>query len=148
MDADPVFYNSRLVSGQVELSYYGDHGLDQRIEMGIMVDKRSGEYVTVTGLLRKEEFIRIFGEWAEDALTHGYMTPEEKEQCERMIQTGWVKADTPENYFGEVDEYITFQIVQEGVRMRVKLQEGQWADCYIIEKEYFWGTEVWDYFGI
>ena len=148
MDADPVFYNSRLVSGQVELSYYGDHGLDQRIEMAIMVDKQSGEYATVTGLLQKEEFMQIFDEWSDDALTHGYITSEEKEHCGEAIEKGWGKADTPENCFGDEDEFLSFLIVQEGVRMGVKRQEKWQVNHYIIEKEYFWGTEVWDYFGI
>lgn len=148
MDADPVFYNSRLVSGQVELSYYGDHGLDQRIEMAIMVDKQSGEYATVTGFLQKEEFMQIFDEWSDDALTHGYITSEEKEQCGEAIEKGWGKADTPENCFGDEDEFLSFLIVQEGVRMGVKRQEKWQVNHYIIEKEYFWGTEVWDYFGI
>ena len=91
---------------------------------------------------------QIFDEWSDDALTHGYITSEEKEQCGEAIEKGWGKADTPENCFGDEDEFLSFLIVQEGVRMGVKRQEKWQVNHYIIEKEYFWGTEVWDYFGI
>lgn len=45
--ADPVFYNQRLVSGRVELFWYEDSS-KKTVWMPIMVDKRNGEYATVT----------------------------------------------------------------------------------------------------
>jgi len=146
MVTDPTFYGPRLVSGQVELSGdAGDH-YDFRTYMPIMVDKQEGTYVTVTGLLEKEEFAQIFDAWAEDELTYDRITVEEKEQCEGVIAKSWEKADLVENYLGNKEEILFLQIVQEGILMRV------WSESdtirghdYLIDKEYFWGTNAWDY---
>jgi len=143
MHTTPVFYNRRLVSGQILLSCGG-----RNIQMPVMVDKQSGEYVTVTGLLQKEEFMRIFADWSEDALLHGYLTAEEKTRCERAIERDWERADTLENYLEEREEIISFQIVQEGIQMGIKSQEDIRMDYIIIEKEYFWDTKAWDYLQI
>lgn len=143
MYAAPVFYNRRLVSGQVQLSCGG-----RNIQMPIMVDKQSGEYVTVTGLLQKEEFMQIFADWSADALIHGYLTAEEKTRRERAIERGWERADTLKNYLEDREEIISFQIVQEGIKMGIKSQEDIWMDYVVIEKEYFRDTKAWVYLQI
>lgn len=143
MVTDPTFYNQKLVSGQVEL--YGYESYD-RIFMPIMVDKQSGEYVTVTALLEKEDFMRIFTDWSDDALLYNSITAEEKARCEDAVERGWDAADTTDSYFGEKEEILFLQIVQEGVRIGVWSESDEWMKFYIIEKEYFWGTEVWEYF--
>ena len=145
MVTDPTFYGPRLVSGQVEL--YGDAGDDHdfRACMPIMVDKQKGTYVTVTGLLEKEEFTQIFDAWAEDELTYNRITVGKKEQCERVIEKSWEKADLVENYLGEKEEILFLQIVQEGVLMRVWSESDIRGQDYLIDKEYFWGTNVWKY---
>lgn len=142
MVTDPTFYNQRLVSGQVEL--YGYEGYDRTI-MPIMVDKQSGEYVTVTGLIEKEDFRRIFDDWSDDELLYHNITAEEKARCEDAIERGWDTADTTDSYFGKKEEILFLQIVQEGVRIGVWSKTDEQMEYYIIEKEYFWGTEIWEY---
>ena len=92
--------------------------------------------------------MRIFADWSEDALLHGYLTAEEKTRCERAIERDWERADTLENYLEEREEIISFQIVQEGIQMGIKSQEDIRMDYIIIEKEYFWDTKAWDYLQI
>ena len=142
MIADPVFYNQRLVSGQVEL--YGHEGYD-RIIMPIMVDKQNGEYVTVTGLIEKEDFRQVFAGWSDDALFYNSITAEEKARCEDAIERGWDMADTTDSYFGEKEEILFLQMVQEGVQIGVWSKTDEQMEYYIIEKEYFWGMEIWEY---
>ncbi|MDE5933579.1 MAG: hypothetical protein K2H40_14015 [Lachnospiraceae bacterium] len=140
--ADPTFYNQRLVSGRVEL--YGYMQYDRTV-MPIMVDKQSGEYVTVTGLIDKEDFMRIFADWSDDALLYNSITAVEKALCVEVIEKSWEKADTVEHYFGEKEEILFLQMVEEGVQIGIWSETDAWMDYYIIEKEYFWGTEIWEY---
>lgn len=144
---DPVFYNQRLVSGRVELFWYEDSG-KKTVWMPIMVDKRNGGYATVTKLLEKEEFLRIFADWSEDALNQEIITLEDKEWYVESIEKSWEEADTMENYLGEGRATLFLQIVQEGVKVGVWPNTDVRRRCCTIDKEYFWGTEVWDYFGM
>lgn len=144
MTARPAFYNRRLVSGWVEVDLYDDYKRKE-VLMPIMIDKQSREYVTVTELLTKEDYIRIFDDWAADALLYEEIPAEEKERCEEVIEKNWEKADI--NYFGKNAEMLFLQIVQKGIRMRVWSEEEERWKEYLIDKEYFWGTEVWDYYG-
>lgn len=113
-----------------------------------MVDKQSGEYVTVPELLEKEEFIRIFANWSEDALLYDEITAEEKARYEDAIEKGWDTADTMDSYFGKKEEILFLQIVPEGIRIGVWSESGEWMEYDIVEKEYFWGTKVWEYFDL
>lgn len=146
MTARPIFYNQRLVSGQAEVDLYDDYKYREAL-IPIMIDKQSGEYVTVTGLLAKEDFMQIFADWSADALFYNRITAEEKARCEEVIEKRWEKADIMENYFGTDEEILFLQIVQEGVRVRVRPDADEWWEEYIIDKEYFWGTKVWEYFA-
>ncbi|MDE7275969.1 MAG: hypothetical protein K2N98_03820, partial [Lachnospiraceae bacterium] len=119
-------------------------GYDRTI-MPIMVDKQSGEYVTVTGLIEKEDFRWIFDDWSDDELLYHNITAEEKARCEDAIERGWDMADTTDSYFGEKEEILFLQMVQEGVRIGVWSKTDEQMEHYIIEKEYFWGTEIWEY---
>lgn len=146
MRAKDIFYNPTLVSGQVELSDY-KRGVETL--MPIMVDKQSGEYVMVTKLLEKEEFMQIFDNWSEDILSYGGITDEitveEKERCERVIEKSWERADSVENYVGEKENVLFLQITQKGVRIGVWSETDEQMNYYIMDKEYFWGTRVWNY---
>lgn len=139
MVTDPVFYGRRLVSGQIEL--YGSKG----ILIPIMVDKQNGEYVTVTGLLEQEEFLQIFEDWSEDALSQDETAAKLREHCRTVIGSSWEKADSVETYFGEKDEILFLQIVQEGIRVGVWSETDERMRYFIMDKEYFWGTKVWDF---
>ncbi len=148
IEADPVFYNGRLVSGVVVMDVRPLHDNTVRIWMPVMVDKLSGEYVTVPGLLEKEEFLQIFEDWSNDALSREAITAEEKEQCREAIEKRWEKADTTEGYFEEKEGSISLQIVQEGVEVGVWSKYDLQQESCLIDKEYFRGTEVWDYYGM
>lgn len=145
MVTHPAFYGARIVSGQVELYGHAEEDYDFRAYMPIMVDKQEGTYVTVTGLLDKEEFSQIFDRWAEDELSYDRITAEEKEQCAGVIERSWEKADLAENYLGNKEEILFLQIVQEGILMRVWSESDIRGHDYLIDKEYFWGTKAWDY---
>lgn len=136
---NPVFYGGRLVCGQVEL-----HG-NKRILIPIMVDKLNGEYVTVTGLLKQEEFLQIFEDWSADALSQDEAAVKLRERCRTVIGSSWEKADSVETYFGRKDEILFLQIVQEGIRVGVWSETDERMRYFIIDKEYFWGTKVWDF---
>ena len=150
MITSPTFYGSRLVSGQVEVWGHANDQYDVETYMPIMVDKQEGTYVTVTGLLEKEEFAQIFDEWAKDdnELTYNRLTEEEIEWFDETIEQCWEKADLTENYLGEKDKILFLQIVEDGILMRVWPESDTMGPEYhfLIDKEYFWGTEVWDYF--
>ncbi|HBA69806.1 MAG TPA: hypothetical protein DCZ40_10695 [Lachnospiraceae bacterium] len=145
MVADPVFYNHKLVSGHVELYGHAGEDYDFTVWMPVMADKQKGEYVTVTGLLEKESFIRIFEDWSENELSHGRMETEEKERYRKAIEECWEKADLTENYLGNKEEVLFLQMVQEGVRIGIWSETGKWMQYSIIDKEYFLGTKIWDY---
>ena len=145
MVTHPAFYGARIVSGQVELYGHAEEDYDFRAYMPIMVDKQEGTYVTVTSLLEKEEFAQIFNAWAEDELSYDRITSVEKERCTETIEKSWEKADLVENYLGDKEEILFLQIVQEGILMRVWSESDIRGKDFLIDKEYFWGTKVWDY---
>lgn len=141
MVSRPVFYGSRLVSGQVGLYGFGS----KNILIPIMVDKQNGEYVTVTGLLEKEEFLQIFEDWSKDALSQDEAAAKLRERCRTVIGSSWEKADSVETYFGKKNEILFLQIVQEGIRVGVWSDADERMKYFIMDKEYFWGTKVWDF---
>lgn len=147
MGVQPYFYNERLVSVGVVLDDDSEEGIKIRTWMSVMVDRLSGEYVAMTELLEKEEFLQIFTDWSDDALRRGAITAEERSQCRETIEKCWENADTAEGCVGEQEESMSLRMGQKGVAMIV------WSKCdsnqkyYMVEKEYFWGTKVWDYLG-
>lgn len=141
MVSRPVFYGRRLVSGQVGLYGFGS----KNILIPIMVDKQNGEYVTVTGLLEKEEFLQIFDDWSEDVLSQDEAAAKLRERCRTVIGSCWEKADSVETYFGRKDEILFLRIVQEGIRVGVWSDADERMKYFIMDKEYFWGTKVWDF---
>ncbi len=147
LDADGIFYSGRLVSGRVSLLHYGGERRGS-VNMPVMIDRMSGEYVTVSTLIGKEEFLQIFTDWFGDAAIYGDITAEERKQYVEAIEACWEKADTVEHYFEEGQEFLSLQIEQEGVRVKVWSETNeQWESC-LVEKEYFWGTDIWDYFEL
>lgn len=140
MVAKPVFYNQRLVSGRVELYGYDEY---DRILVPIMVDKQNGKIVSVTELLEKERFARIFALWSSDALLYDRITDKEKALCEEVIEKHWETADNMENYFGKKEDMLFLQVIEAGVRIGVWSEADEQMKYYVMDKEYFWGTEVW-----
>lgn len=122
----------------------GRNGWDEIAACDLNHDGRM-DYVAVTGLLEKEEFAQIFDAWAEDELSYDRITSVEKEQCTETIEKSWEKADLVENYLGDKEEILFLQIVQEGILMRVWSESDIRGKDFLIDKEYFWGTKVWDY---
>lgn len=145
METDPVFQNQKLLAGRVEV--YGDvkGGCDFRTEMPILLDRQSGEYVTVTGLLEKEEFLQIFECWSEDAIFRGYMEEQEQRECRKRIAGYWEQADLVEGYVGPEKERLILEMTEEGVKVAIWLETGRRAHHFTIGKEYFFGTEIWEY---
>ncbi len=145
METVPVFQNQKLVAGRVEV--YGDvkGSYDFRTEMPILLDRQSGAYVTVTGLLEKEEFLQIFECWSEDAMFRGCMEEQEQRECRRRIAGYWEQADLVESYVGPQKERLILEMTEEGVRVVIWLERGQRERHFMIDKEYFFGTKVWEY---
>lgn len=143
--ACPYFYNERLVSVEVTLDDDSERGTKIRTWMSVMVDKQSGEYVAVTELLEKDEFIQIFTDWSDDALSRGAVTAEERDRGRQTIEKCWENADTVEGCAEEKEESMSLIMVQEGVLVSMWSKDDPTPECYVVEKEYFRGTEVWDY---
>ena len=103
----------------------------------------------VTELTEKEEFLRIVLEWAEDSLSSGAITAEEKISFESVIEENWEKAELIENYMDTESRILSLQIVEGGVRLGVRQKTDDMPDddYYIIDKEYFIGTKIWEYYG-
>lgn len=151
--AEPLFYNQKLVSGNME--FYGsgksiENNSDIRVggdgqEIPIMLDKQTGEYVKVTELIDKEEFMQIFHAWADENSGSDGITIIERMRCDIVIEQAWEKADALSNCIAEDDEILLLQITQEGVRMGVWINSEIKMCYYMIDKEYFIGTYLWDY---
>lgn len=145
METDPVFQNQKLVTGRVEVYGAVKGSYDFRTEMPILLDRQSGEYVTVTGLLEKEEFLQIFECWSEDAIFRGCMEEQEQRECRRRIAGYWEQADLVESYVGPEKERLILEMAEEGVRVVIWLEGGQREQHFMMDKEYFFGTEIWEY---
>lgn len=81
-------------------------------------------------------------EWAEDSLSSGAITAEEKISFESVIEENWEKAELIENYMDTESHILSLQIVEGGVRLGILPDD----DYYIIDKEYFIGTKIWEYY--
>lgn len=145
METDPVFQNQKLVTGRVEVYGAVKGSYDFRTEMPILLDRQGGEYVTVTGLLEKEEFLQIFECWSEDAIFRGRMEEQEQRECRRRIAGYWEQADLVESYIGPEKERLILEMAEEGVRVVIWLEGGQREQHFMMDKEYFFGTEIWEY---
>lgn len=147
MSSSPVFYNRRLVSGILEVSFYDEEETFIDVWIPVMVDRQKGEYVMVTKLIEKEAFLRILEEWAEDALSEYDMMPEDKIRCMEAVEENWEKEALTENYLKKEGRILSLQIVEEGILVRIREKTDRWWNYdYIIDKEYFIGTEIWEYY--
>lgn len=148
MVTDAVYYSPQIVSGQVEIYFNDEENNFIRIRVPVMIDKQSGAYVMVTELTEKEEFLRIALEWAEDSLSSGAITAEEKISFESVIEENWEKAELVENYMDTESRILSLQIVEGGVRLGVRQKTDDMLDYdyYLIDKEYFIGTKIWEYY--
>jgi hypothetical protein len=58
-------------------------------------------------------------------------------------------AELIENYMDTESRILSLQIVEGGVRLGVRQKTDDMPDddYYIIDKEYFIGTKIWEYYG-
>lgn len=143
----PVYYNTKLVSGRVEI-YYDEEDTFVRIQIPVMADKQSGAYVMITDLIEKEEFLLILEEWTKDALAENAILPEERMRYINAAEENWEGAELVENCLKKEDGILSLQIAGEGVRVGIRESADGWVhdDYFTIDKEYFIGTKVWEYY--
>lgn len=135
-----LFFTIRDLSAGVELYGYDEY---DRVLAPIMVDKQNRKIVSVTERLEKERFARIFALWSSDALLYDRITDKEKALCEEVIEKHWETADNMENYYGKKEDILFLQVIEAGVRIDVRSEADEQMKYYVMDKEYFWGTEVW-----
>ncbi len=146
MVVSPVFYNEKLVSGLIEIYFNDEEDNFIRLLIPVMVDKQNGEYVAITELIEKETFLRILEEWASDALDD-FDSPEDKIRCMEAVEENWEQVEKKENYLKKEGRVLFLQIAEEGVRLKIREQtDSWWAYEYTIDKEYFIGTKIWEYY--
>lgn len=144
----PTFYNARMVSGYFEIRMQKQKENSRKTrEIPIMVDKQSGELITVKELIAKQDFLEIFDNWAADAVAIGKLTEEEGAFCREKIEQCWEYGETLDNYFGEKESFLSFWFEQKGVKIGIYPQkkDAYRPVYYTIDKEYFFATPLWKY---